>query len=233
MKSKMEMVANIATLVASIFVLTLVGSQLRDRWLVAAPQPLKAGEVEHVNNVRITIPKATLKGAKQAKVVLIEFSDFQCPFCGVYARNTAPAIHKEFVNSGKILYGFRNFPLTHIHSFAMPAGRAALCAGDQHQFWPMHDRLFENQKALDIPDLLTHADQLGLDRTQFNQCLDSKLLNEDMAEAKLASVTSTPTFLIGLGQSDGTVRVLSRIRGSQSLSTFRTALQEALRVSTN
>ncbi len=236
MKTRIETLSHWATLLASLFVIMLVGLQLKERWLAqpahgAAP----SNATERVTDLRVEIPREAVKGSEQAKVAFIEFSDFQCPFCGMHERETSPIIQKEFVDSGKVRYAFRNFPLTRIHPFAQNAGVAALCAAEQNKFWPMHDRLFNDQKMLDVPDLLRHAQDIHLNQYTFKECLDrglSPALSLDIDEANRVGVTSTPTFLIGTVQPDGKILVLTKIHGAQPISVFRAALEEALKNST-
>src|ERR1017187_3493654 len=83
-----------------------------------------------------------------ASLAIVEFSDFQCPFCGWYARDTYAELNREFITTGKVAYGFRNFPLEHAHPMALLAAETAACAGFQGRFWEMHDMLFSNQRAL-------------------------------------------------------------------------------------
>jgi protein-disulfide isomerase len=88
------------------------------------------------------------KGEKNAKVTLVEFSDYQCPFCARHVRATLPPLESEYIATGKIKYVFRNFPIASIHPLAFKAHEAANCSGEQDKYWEMHDRLFANSKAL-------------------------------------------------------------------------------------
>src|SRR4029453_6325636 len=112
-------------------------------------------------------------GAPSAKVVMIEFSDYQCPFCGRYANETFAPLMAQYVNTGKIRYIFKNFPLEGIHPLAEKAAEAAECMGEQGKYWEAHERLFKNQKALDAKQLSEHALALGLNVPKFQQCLDT------------------------------------------------------------
>ncbi len=180
-KAFVETVANVVTVMACFAIVIVAFPQLKQMWQGSSgPAATRPGLVEHVSNLRMTMPKVAIRGNHDAKVALIEFSDFQCPYCGVYARGTSGEIQKEFVDTGKIIYGFRNFPLTQIHPFARKAGQAALCAGAQQQLWPMHDQLFRDQKTLAVEDLRRYADELGLDRSRFTQCFDDS--NDGLVE---------------------------------------------------
>src|SRR5262249_11995102 len=96
----------------------------------------------------MTIERAPIQGAATAKVAMIEFSDFECPFCRRYFRDSYAQVDRDYVSTGKIRYVFRHFPLPGIHPRAMKAGEAAACADRQKKFWPFHDLLFGNQKLL-------------------------------------------------------------------------------------
>lgn len=174
-------------------------------------------------------------GNKDASVVLVDFSDYQCPFCGRFFRDTMPQLQRDYIQTGKVKYVFRDFPLT-IHPNALKAAEAAQCAGDQGKFWEMHFRLFQNQQALELPNLSSYAVALGLDQSKFNQCLQSgkyaATIQKDMEEGGTAGIEGTPSFLIASldqkGSGNSNLRVLKMITGSQPYSVFKAALDEAL-----
>ncbi len=97
-----------------------------------------------------------------ATVKIVEFSDFQCPFCGNLYQGAEKSLRADYVTSGKAEFYFRNFPLTQIHEYALQAAVAAMCANDQGQFWNMHDKLFDNQNALDTTSLEKYAADFGI-----------------------------------------------------------------------
>lgn len=173
------------------------------------------------------------KGDKRARVTLIEFSDYQCPFCAVYARETLPRIEREYIATGKVKYVFRNFPIESIHKQAFKAHEAANCAGEQGKYWEMHDRLFANQKTLGPGDLPQHARALGIDLPTFQQCLDSGKyagkIRKDLADAQAAGVRGTPTFFLGLTEpNEPKVKILGVIVGAQPYATFKEAIDSLL-----
>jgi protein-disulfide isomerase len=146
--------------------------------------------------VAVDVTGRPIRGNKDAPVTIVEFSDFQCPFCS----RARPAVNKVRETYGdKVRIIFRNFPLS-IHPQAQKAGEAANCAGEQGKFWEMHDRLFANQAKLQLPDLKEHAAALGLDAEAFGQCLDSSRHTTDLqrdAEAGTGyGVSGTPSFFI-------------------------------------
>ena len=117
-----------------------------------------AGQPVAARDIVLDITGAPVKGPKDAKVVLVEFSDFQCPFCARFSRDTIPQVQTDYVDTGKIKYVFADFPLETIHPYAFKAAEAAGCAGEQGEFWKMHDHLFANQKALKPEDLSQYAE---------------------------------------------------------------------------
>jgi len=169
-----------------------------------------------------------------AKLMLMEFSDFQCPFCGKYATQILPEIRHDFVDSGRVAYMFRSFPLRSIHPLAAPAAVAAECSNAQGRFWEMHDRLFAHQSALQEADLVEHATAIGLDPQKFSSCLRSTArgLEEDEAEGKRLGVMSTPTLMIGTVSKDGRVHLLQKLAGVSSFETVKTALDVARKQTT-
>ncbi len=144
-------------------------------------------------------------GSPEAPVTLIEYSDFQCPYCGRYARETFPQIAEAYVQTGKVRYVFRNFPLSSIHPQAEKAAEAAECAGEQGQYWGMHEALFSNQQqwsgqANAVQTFKKFAAELGLDQAKFDSCLDNGTyadkIKADIQEGAAAGVSGTPAFRV-------------------------------------
>ena len=137
------------------------------------------------------------RGPADAPVTIVEFSDFQCPYCSRVI-DTIKKIEETY--AGKIRLVFRDYPLVQIHPNAARAAEAAACANDQGKFWAMHDLLFAHQDKLDAADLKKNAADLGLDTAAFDQCLDSGRHAEgwrkDAADAERYGVSSTPAFFI-------------------------------------
>ncbi len=137
------------------------------------------------------------EGPVDANVVIVEFSDFECPACG-QAYSILKRIRQEYASSVRFVY--RDFPLSGIHPFAQKAAEAAQCANLQGNFWQYHDFLFEHQSALAVQDLKGYAQTLGLDTAAFNSCLDSGAavaeVAKDSADARDFGVKGTPTFFI-------------------------------------
>jgi len=180
----------------------------------------------------VAIASEPFKGNGTAKVALIEFSDYQCPFCSRYTNDVLPQIRTDYIETGKIKYVFRDMPLA-FHKNAFKAAEAAHCAGAQGKFWEMHDALFQNQSALAPEQLAAHAKTVGVDDAQFQQCLDSGKfaadINKDIADAGAAGITGTPSFLVGVIQpGDGRVKVVKKLVGAKPYAEFKAALDAAL-----
>ena len=119
--------------------------------------------VTDVPNVVLPIGGYPSRGSQSARLVLIEFTDYQCPFCGRHFQQTSPQIDRDYVNTGRVRHVLRDFPLESIHKDAFKAAEAAHCAGDQGQYWQMHDRLFNSQNAQTADHRASYAGALGLD----------------------------------------------------------------------
>jgi protein-disulfide isomerase len=141
-------------------------------------------------------PKGPARGPETAAVTIVEFSDFQCPFCG----REFPVVEKVMKDyEGKVRLVFRNFPLD-FHPFAAKAAEAGACAADQGKFWPMHDKMFTNQEKLAVEDLKGYAKGLGIDSAKFDKCLDGgekkDSVVEDQKAGSAAGVNGTPAFFV-------------------------------------
>ncbi len=165
-------------------------------------------------------------GPKNAPVQMDIYTDFQCPFCGRFERETLPKLEQNYVKSGKLRI------TVHLFSFlgdeSIWATEAAYCANDQGKFWPYHDKLFnsqagENQGAFSVPHLKAFAKELGLNTKTFNDCLDSHRYKQAVLDARdkasQRGVRSTPTIYINDKQ----------ILGAQPYQVFAQAIDEALK----
>jgi len=184
-------------------------------------------------NLTISLGDRPFKGGKDAKLTLVEFSDYQCPFCGRFFRETLPIIEREYISTGKLKYVPRDFPIESIHKDAFKAAEAANCAGEQGKYWQMHDRLFQDQNQLGVEELPKHAQAIGLSLSVFQQCLNSGKqaaeIRKDMEHGQRAGVNGTPTFFLGVQDSDGqTVKVLRAIVGAQPYVQFKEAIESGL-----
>lgn len=155
---------------------------------------LSMGSAPTYENVNSPRP---VKGSSEAKVLVEEFSDFQCPACKS-AQDTVKRVINEF--GDQIRFEFKHFPLTTIHPQAFRAALASECANDQGKFWEYHDLLFINQPNFSPNELVSYAEGLGLNKDTFKACLDSRAKNDvvraDMAEASSRQINATPTFFV-------------------------------------
>ena len=187
----------------------------------------------NIPNFDLTLAGSPSKGSATAKLVVLEFSDFECPFCGRYARDTYSQVIKEFVDTGKVRYVFRHLPIESLHPKALRASEAAECALAQKKFWEFHDRLFANQQALGEPELKIHAQVLGLAMPAYDSCMATQLaspakIRQDQAEGGRAGITGTPTFFLGTVTAEGKLKVQRRLVGALPIANFRTAIESLL-----
>jgi protein-disulfide isomerase len=159
------------------------------------------------------------KGPANAPITIVEFSDFECPYC-VRAEETVKEVLAAY--PGKIRLVYRDYPLP-MHQKAPKAAEAAHCAGDQGKYWEMHGKLFANPQKLDVADLKAHARELGVDGGKFDQCLDSgekaKVVESHRKAGDDAGVSGTPAFFIN-------GRVLS---GAQPVEAFKAIIDQELK----
>ncbi len=179
----------------------------------------------------LTLDGAALRGASAASVAVIELSDFKCPFCGEFARDILPEFDRRYVDSGKVIFAFRQYPLA-VHPEAFAAAEAVQCAGLQGLFWPMHDRLFQSQDRLDASSLMDLARSLHLNTEQFDTCLVKHGMRAnvhgDVALAKSLRISSTPTFLVGTVQKEHQVKVTRVLSGLQTLAALSRAVDSLI-----
>lgn len=181
--------------------------------------------------IQASVDDDPVKGSGNASVTIIEFGDFQCPFCANFYTQTLPLIKENYINTGKVKFVYRDFPLDiscntsmnrQLHPNACKAAEAAECADNQGKFWEYHDKLFENQQSLDITSLKQYAEDLGLDAAEFNNCLDSgemtSEVQNDINDALSYGVEGTPAFFI-----NGIF-----VSGSQPFSVFQQIIEEEL-----
>ena len=166
-----------------------------------------------------------LLGNPDAGVTIIEFSDFECPFC---ARAFEGAVtdfkNSEYFSNGDVNLVYKQFPLNSIHPNAQGAAEASLCAAEQGKFWEYHDKLFTSQSSLGTASLKQYASQLGLDTAQFNSCLDNgdsaSEVSKEIAQATAAGGRGTPFFII-VNNDNGEYQTVS---GAYPFSQFETAI---------
>jgi len=187
-----------------------------------------AGDTEQGAKIDVSADDDPFLGDDDADITVIEFSDYQCPFCRTFWSQTLPQLKTDYIDTGKVKFVYRDYPLP-FHPAAEISALAANCAGEQNKYWEMHDKLFSEQQKQGTgtitygeAELKQWASQIGLNSSKFNSCLDSKKyqseVQKDLADGSSAGVNGTPTFFI-----NGRMLV-----GAQPFSAFQTAIDAEL-----
>jgi protein-disulfide isomerase len=176
--------------------------------------------------VRANVADAPTLGRSDAPVTIVEFSDYQCPFCRRHSVTTLTSLRNEYIDRGKLRYVLRDYPLE-MHPYARKAAEAAYCAGERGKYWEMHDALFQNQAALAGSQLVEYARAVGVDPAEFERCLSSGRHTARVArglnDGGQIGVQGTPTFIVGKTLPGDTI-VGTVIRGAQPFEIFRRAI---------
>ena len=231
MKGRLEVLTNIAVTLACVTFVVLAFFHVRALLRNDGRPPAHPPPVVKLDGRELRISNDVFLGSPSATVALIEFSDYQCPFCAVYARDTFEQIRTGFVDTGRVRYAFKSFPNETAHPLAFLASEAAECAGRQARYWDMHRQLFLNHDALQAADLSRYAEDLHLDVGRFQECLSGSMaprVRQDMADGTGLGVSGTPTFVIGEFKVPGIVRLVQQINGAQPYSVFKATLEGIL-----
>jgi protein-disulfide isomerase len=173
---------------------------------------------------------AVPQGLAGAKVAVVEFTDFECPFCARHHHEVFPELKKAFIDTGRIRYYVRNYPLS-FHASARPAAIAAFCAGKAGKFWEMHEELFSKAGALRADSYREAASAVGINPKRFSECVEdpasSQRLDAEVQYANGLGVSGTPKFFIGRIEGKKIVDVI-QVTGARPLSTFSAAIQSLL-----
>lgn len=176
---------------------------------------------------KIVLNDQNVLGSKKAKIAIVEFSDYECPFCARHASNVFPKIKKEFIDTGKLRYSIRDFPLA-FHSNAKQASVAARCAGKQNKYWAMHKKLSHAKGRLSTDYYNQFADELKLNKPKFESCMKDKevfkQVESDVRYGERVGVNGTPRFFLGK-VSGNTLTQVSVINGAQSFESFSKAIK--------
>ena len=184
--------------------------------------------------VKISVDDDPIIGDPNAPITIVEFSDFQCPFCARFHTQTLPSLLVEYIEQGKVKIVFRDFPIQSIHPNALPASVAAECANDQNKFREMHDALFENQNnwnKLETIDALSlfsqYASDMQLDQESFDSCLNSGKhipeIQNDLNDGRDYGVSGTPGFFVGNDQIG-----FVELKGAQPFESFKKVIDAQL-----
>jgi len=199
----------------------------------ARPQA-KAAPAKKFEPKDVSIAGAPFLGKADAKVTLVEYSDYQCPFCSRHHRNTMPDLMKNYIDTGKVKFVMREFPLASLHPRAVAASLAALCASDQDKYWEMQEVLFSNQKQMDDEQIKSYGETIGLNVDTFVACMDEGKYNDqvksDLTEGRGLGISGTPSFAVGLTDpSDSNkLKVTAVLRGARSYDAFVAAIDALL-----
>lgn len=194
----------------------------------AQAQPQQPGALAPKDVLKkLSVGNFPAKGNPKAKVTIVEFADFRCPFCERFFTDTQPQIFKDYVDTGKVAYYFRNYQF--LGDASVVAGNATECANEQNKFWEFHDWLYKNQPpesdiTIFTTDKMTEtAAILGLNTEQFKSCLDTKKydkqVKKDFTDGQAVGVSGTPTFYINGRQ----------LVGAQPYTAFKTVIEEELK----
>lgn len=181
-------------------------------------------------NTVVDVAGMPIEGTAAAKVVVIEFSDYECPFCARHATQVLSALRSEYVVPGKIQYAFANHPLP-IHPNAVMLATAAMCAGEQDKYWAMHDTIFKGEPKTREATLAL-AQGVVQDFALFERCMSADVENSqllrDRQTVSALQVTGTPTFALGSRLKSGKISIRKLIVGSQAYDVFRRSIDDLI-----
>jgi len=201
------------------------------RALLSTPGTPQPPAQPDIKGIKFDISANPVLGSESAQLILVEFTDYQCPFCGRYARETYPQLREQYVDKGVIRYAVIDQPLP-MHPDAAKAAEASHCAEDQGKFWEIHEEMMAKQDAL--KDLSSYAKTLELNVGQFEDCLNTgkygDAVRKDMELANKLGINGVPGFIIGTVDKNDPRKVtgLSMLRGAMPLDNFRREIDAAL-----
>ncbi len=198
---------------------------------LTAPDGPPAAPVPTSDKVTLTNLTGYIIGKPDAPLTMVEFTDLQCPFCRVYHVTTFEQLKRDYIDTGKLRYISRDFPLEAIHPLANAAARAARCAGDQGKFWEMRHIILANNQTIGKDVFAAFAQNLTLNANEFERCTSDAVkyqdeLKRDLAEGVAAGINGTPSFIIG--RTSGASLDGIRIVGAQPYAAFDAKLKELL-----
>ena len=171
-----------------------------------------------VRPTALSLGTAPSRGRADAPLVLVEFSDYECPFCIRHFQQTMPELDREYISTGKLRYVFMDYPIDQLHPAALKAHEAARCGGEQGKFWEMHQRLFTPAGSHGVDRLKALASEVGIDRGKFDTCLDSGRMQgpvrASVDTATQLGADGTPQMYLGVADASGSFRIIRSIRGA-------------------
>ena len=225
-RSRLELLATVLLIVVT---MTIGGFALADRMRPPVDSE-DLGVQPALTSVIIPVADAPVKGDKNAKVALVVFSDFACPYCARAASEVMPEIQTKYIDTGKVLLVWRHYPLP-IHPSARATAEATECASQQGKFWQLHDWVFAHPKELTSGRLRNAAQSAGVEMPSFEKCLAgeaSEKVTRDIDLAKQLDVTGTPTWFIGTVEPDGLVKPVRRIVGLGPVKLYAKAIDSVV-----
>ena len=202
-------------------------SELRQIRQLLEKQGEKGGEPA-AQRAKLNLEGFQLLGSKDAPITLVEFTDYQCPFCQRFHTTVFGELKKNYIDTGKVRFYSRDMPLDSIHPDAIRAAQAARCAADQGQYWALRDIMGAHPDKLDLNSLVNDATALKMDASAFKACLDSQkyknAVQTDVLEAMKIGAEATPTFVLGKSTPDGVDGEL--VVGAQPYGYFQMKLQK-------
>ena len=198
--------------------------------LKKSPSQRRRDQQQAPREVVVSFDDDPIKGDPKAPVTIVEFSDYQCPYCRRFHTEVLPKIEEAYLSEGKVRYIFRDFPLS-FHKKAIPAAIAANCAGEQGKYWEMNDFLFSNPTKLDLASITESTGEIGLDRAKFEVCVkdDSKRaeVDKDFQDGRKYGVRGTPSLFIGK-TGDGKEMTAVYLRGLRQFEALKPEIDKHL-----
>jgi protein-disulfide isomerase len=197
-------------------------------------RPQAGNELPGIVGATVPVEGEPAMGAADAKVMVMEVSDYHCPFCRRQTLQTFPQVFEEFVKTGKVRYVFIDYPIAQLHPQAHRAHEAAACANDQGKFWEMHARLFASPPSKTDGELTAQAKAIsGLDVTAFTGCLTSgrhaQAIDASVSRMEQLGIAGTPMTLIGLTPAPGQpMKVVKYVYGAKPFAEFKAAIESML-----
>lgn len=203
-------------------------AELRELRKLIENRPIPPAQLQPTS-ARLEVGDAPLLGSKDAPLTIVEFADYQCPYCQRFYKETFPDLKKAYIDSGKVRFYVMNLPLIDKHKNSLLAAQAAQCAGEQGQFWQMHGRMAVTPEFLEMTNLIGNAAKLGMDLNAFSQCVESgkfkDAIQRGVAAAQAQGVRGTPSFVIGKSTANGVAGEI--VVGALPLAVFEKKLQDA------
>ena len=187
------------------------GTLLFQRWTTTAtPIPNALEERQPPLKAELTtellLAGEPVLGSGQALLTIVEFSDFECPYCRLFHQEVMPSLKRDYIDTGLVRFIHKDLPLP-FHNQARPAAAAARCAGEQNRYWDLYDALFEQQTCLECKGVVGIAETIHLDTSALRACMQREatktVITTNLSEAELHNIRATPTFVIGASRNDG------------------------------